>query len=234
MRPRHERSLAGLTRRKRCAAIVDPAGIGAPRRLFPLVGPALELSACAVRRDAFGRLMTLILASATLAASQSARSAGAQGGIRRDQRAVKRVSVRGSRRSLAGRADVRVGPRIIAYNEATGDSMIDPTPLETIEKALPALTAGEKARLLQKLASQLGAGVPGIDTVPGVCGGEACISRTRIPVWLLVHARRLGASESALLHAYPTLHAEDLVNAWAYAQLHRTEIDELVHAHEAA
>ena len=112
--------------------------------------------------------------------------------------------------------------------------MAEPTPLDTIEKALSALSPGEKAHLLQKVARELGGAVPGIDTDPGVCGGEACIARTRIPVWLLVRARQLGASEAVLLQAYPGLRAEDLVNTWAYAQLHPTEIEELISAHEAA
>jgi uncharacterized protein (DUF433 family) len=112
--------------------------------------------------------------------------------------------------------------------------MSERTPLDTIEEALPRLSAGEKARLLQKVARELGAAVPGIDSDPSVCGGEACIARTRIPVWLLVRARRLGTSEATLLQAYPTLRAEDLVNAWAYAQLHPTEIEELIDAHEVA
>ncbi len=112
--------------------------------------------------------------------------------------------------------------------------MPEPTPLDTIEKALAELSPGEKAHLLQKVARELGGAVPGIDTDPGVCGGEACIARTRIPVWLLARARRLGASEAALLQAYPSLRAEDLVNAWAYAKLHSSEIEELITAHEAA
>ena len=107
-------------------------------------------------------------------------------------------------------------------------------PLDTIEKALSALSAGEKARLLQKVARELGGAVPGIDTDPAVCGGDACIVRTRIPVWLLVQARRLGSTEAALLQAYPALLAEDLVNSWAYARLHPAEIEEQIHAHEAA
>jgi len=57
-----------------------------------------------------------------------------------------------------------------------------------------------------------------------VCGGEPCIARTRIPVWLLVRARQLGASEASFPGAYPTLRAEDLVSAWAYAQLHASQI----------
>jgi len=46
---------------------------------------------------------------------------------------------------------------------------------------------------------------PGIEKTPGVCGGVARIVRTRIPVWGLVQANRLGASETDLLDWYPTL-----------------------------
>lgn len=65
---------------------------------------------------------------------------------------------------------------------------------------------------------------PGIESRPGVCGGELCIVRTRIPVWVLEQGRRLGVSEAELLHFYPTLRAEDLAKAWAYARSHREEI----------
>jgi uncharacterized protein (DUF433 family) len=106
--------------------------------------------------------------------------------------------------------------------------------LDTIEEALPSLTAGEKARLLQRVARELGGAVPGIDLDPAVCGGDACIARTRIPVWLLVSARRLGATEASLLAAYPALRAEDLVDAWAFALLHPAEIEEQIRANEAA
>ena len=43
-------------------------------------------------------------------------------------------------------------------------------------------------------------------------GGTRMV-RTRIPVWLLEQAGRLGASDSELLRSYPTLRAEDLANA---------------------
>jgi uncharacterized protein (DUF433 family) len=110
----------------------------------------------------------------------------------------------------------------------------DRTSLETIEQALSGLSSGEKAHLLQRVAQELGGAVPGIDTDSPVCGGDACIARTRIPVWLLVQARRLGASEGALLEAYPSLRAEDLVNAWAYARLHPAEIEQQIESHESA
>jgi uncharacterized protein (DUF433 family) len=74
---------------------------------------------------------------------------------------------------------------------------------------------GEKAQILKWVVQELGDDFPGIDSRPDVCGGEPCSVRTRIPVWLLEQARRLGSSEYDLLAAYPSLRAEDLANAWA-------------------
>ena len=108
------------------------------------------------------------------------------------------------------------------------------TALEKAHALLPELTSGEKAQLLQWIARDLSGSFPGIEKTPGVAGGEACISRTRIPVWLLIQARRLGSSEADILHAYPTLRAEDLINAWAYYEAHKTEIDQQIIENEAA
>lgn len=66
------------------------------------------------------------------------------------------------------------------------------------------------------------------------CVGEPLIVRTRIPIWLLEHARRLGTNEQDLLVAYPTLRAEDVVNAWAYARSHVDEIETQIRENEAA
>lgn len=106
--------------------------------------------------------------------------------------------------------------------------------LDEAEKLLAAMTRAEKAQLLQWAARDLGDAVPGIESIPGVCGGEPCIVRTRIPVWLLVQASRLGTTEAELLGSYPVLRAEDLVNAWAYARSHRDEIEEQIRENEAA
>ena len=73
-----------------------------------------------------------------------------------------------------------------------------------------------------------------ICNIPGVSGGEPCIVRTRIPVWLLVQARRLGTSETDILRAYPTLHAEDLANAWAYFRTRKGEIERQIRENEEA
>ena len=75
---------------------------------------------------------------------------------------------------------------------------------------------------------------PGIRSTPGVCGGAARIAGTRIPVWGLVQAKRLGASEAELLRWYPTLRAEDLANTWAYFQAHQEEIEQQIRKNEEA
>lgn len=82
--------------------------------------------------------------------------------------------------------------------------------IQEAEALLPRLTPGEKAQVLQWVARDLGGNFPGIDFDPAVCDGEACISRSRIPVWILVNARNQGLSESDLLRSFPTLRAEDL------------------------
>ena len=106
--------------------------------------------------------------------------------------------------------------------------------LEDIERLLGSMTRAEKARLLQAVVRDLGDAYPGIEATPGVSGGEPCIVRTRIPVWVLELARRLGTSEADLLRCYPALRAEDLVNAWGYARAHRDEITRQIEENEAA
>jgi len=95
------------------------------------------------------------------------------------------------------------------------------------------MTRAEKAQLLQSLVATWVMLFPGIESRPGVAGGDPCIVRTRIPVWLLEQARRLGTSEADLLRAYPTLRAEDLANAWAYVSGHREEIDRQIAENES-
>jgi len=73
---------------------------------------------------------------------------------------------------------------------------------------------------------------PGIEKTPGVCGGAACIVHTRIPVWVLAQANRLGVNEAKLLDWYPTLRAEDLANAWAYFRAHQEEVEEQIRRNE--
>lgn len=108
------------------------------------------------------------------------------------------------------------------------------TTLHDIERAVAKLSPAEKAELLRHIASELTGGLSGIEHRVDVLDGEACIVRTRIPVWLLEQARRLGTSDADILRSYPTLRPDDLLNAWAYARTHSMEIDEQIRANEAA
>jgi uncharacterized protein (DUF433 family) len=106
--------------------------------------------------------------------------------------------------------------------------------LNDFEHLQPTLSRGEKGQILKWVVQDLGDDFPGIDSRPDVCCGEPCVVRTRIPVWLLEQARRLGTSEQQLLEAYPSLRAEDLVNAWACVRSHLAEIAEQIAVNKAA
>ncbi len=51
---------------------------------------------------------------------------------------------------------------------------------------------------------------------------------------VLEQARRLGTSEADLLRSYPTLRAEDIVQAWVYVRTHRQEIELEIRENEDA
>ena len=106
--------------------------------------------------------------------------------------------------------------------------------LQEVEKRVASLSPDEKAELLRHVARDLAGTFPGIESTPGVCGGEPCIARTRIPVWLLQRARQLGSSEADVLRAFPTLRAQDLVNAWAYIETHGEEMERQIRENEEA
>ena len=104
--------------------------------------------------------------------------------------------------------------------------------IKQLETQLLALSPTEKAEIINILAHSLNQNWRGITKTRNVCGGDACIARTRIPVWVLVNARNLGISESQLLYDYPTLTASDLANAWMYAQANPDEIATAIRENE--
>src|SRR5258705_497942 len=117
--------------------------------------------------------------------------------------------------------------------QARGTLAASMSALEQAEELFNKLTRAEKAQLLQWAVRDIGDAFPGIENRTDVCGGEPCIVRTRIPVWLLEQARRLGTREAELLASYPTLRAEDLANAWAYVRSHQAQIDEQIRLNES-
>src|SRR5260370_8828920 len=101
-----------------------------------------------------------------------------------------------------------------------------------IEKLLSQMSRAEKAEMLRLVARDLGDVLPGVESTPGVCGGKPRIVRTRIPVWALEQARRLGASEAELLRIYPALRAKELVDAWAYCPSNKDAPNRQIQSHE--
>ena len=106
------------------------------------------------------------------------------------------------------------------------------TALQQANQLLVTMTIADKVQLLQLVVHDLWEKVPGIESNPDVCGGSPCIIRTRIPVWVLEQAKRLGTSEADLLRSYPSLRSEDLTNAWAYARSHQAEIEQQIRENE--
>jgi uncharacterized protein (DUF433 family) len=72
-----------------------------------------------------------------------------------------------------------------------------------------------------------------IRKTPGVCGGDACVGDTRIPVWTLVQLRRLGRTGEQLLSDFPSLLRSDLEAVWDYAATHPQEIEQAIAAQDA-
>ncbi|MGP1375420.1 MAG: DUF433 domain-containing protein [Almyronema sp.] len=106
--------------------------------------------------------------------------------------------------------------------------------LQQLQMQLLALSAAEKAQMIQVLVASLSGTWIGIEKTSGVMGGDACIRQTRIPVWLLVSLRRQGATEVDLLEDYPGLTAQDLANAWLYAEACPDEIEAAIQRQAAA
>jgi len=57
---------------------------------------------------------------------------------------------------------------------------------QELEQQLLSLSPSDKAEIVQRLTKTLSMSAKGIAKTPGVCGGETCITGTRIAVWLLV------------------------------------------------
>jgi uncharacterized protein (DUF433 family) len=102
------------------------------------------------------------------------------------------------------------------------------------EAELAQLSKAEKVEVIRRLTLEVAEAWPGIESSAGVAGGDACIARTRIPVWVLESHRRAGWSEGKILDNYPTLRAADLVQAWGYVAAHPEQIEEAIRRNEAA
>ena len=102
--------------------------------------------------------------------------------------------------------------------------------VKELENYVISLNSAEKTELISLLTKTLTNGSLGIKKTAGVCGGDACVGDSRIPVWTLVNYRRLGASDAVILESFPHLTAADLVNVWAYSDAYLEEIEDAIRA----
>ena len=64
-----------------------------------------------------------------------------------------------------------------------------------------------------------------VQKTPNVCGGSACIRKTRYTVYGLVEWKQLGLTDARILEHHPDLTQADLDAAWAYYEKHPDEIE---------
>ncbi|MEN9611279.1 MAG: hypothetical protein RLZZ628_2093 [Bacteroidota bacterium] len=95
---------------------------------------------------------------------------------------------------------------------------------QQVEAFIAQMSMDKKVQLFYQLAKDI-TPLLGIEKTAGICGGSACIIRTRIPVWTLVSFKKLGIQDANLLMAYPNLRQQDLNNAWGYYEANKQEID---------
>ncbi len=67
-----------------------------------------------------------------------------------------------------------------------------------------------------------------IEKTPNVCGGDARVANTRIPVWLLVLKRKFGQTDADVLTSYPTLTQDDLDAVWEYYRDNPVEVEQTI------
>lgn len=106
------------------------------------------------------------------------------------------------------------------------------TTLQQVKSLITSLQRAERAQVLPSIARDLGDAFPGIEATPGVCGGEPCIVRTRIPVRVLGQAGRLGTGEADLLRSYPTHRAGSRQRGGTYYPTRPAGIDQQTRANE--
>lgn len=106
--------------------------------------------------------------------------------------------------------------------------------LQQLEAQLLALSPEEKATAIELLKSSLEDSWTGISKTPGVMGGEACIRKTRIAVWILQDLRQQGATDTDLIRNFGGLTTTDLRNAWNYVDAHPSEIEHAISKQESA
>lgn len=65
-----------------------------------------------------------------------------------------------------------------------------------------------------------------------VCGGDVCVGKIWILVWLLVSDCCLGMSDFEILVVFFIFSVVDLVNVWVYVERYLEEIESVIRENE--
>jgi len=98
--------------------------------------------------------------------------------------------------------------------------------VESLAQVIESLAPEEYSLLQEKLKSRT------IQRTIGVCGGNARIRNTRIPVWTIISLQQQGADTPELLRNFPSLTTDDLRNTQFYYTTHQEEIDRAIASHQ--
>ena len=98
--------------------------------------------------------------------------------------------------------------------------------VESLAKVIESLTPDEYQLLQEELKSHA------IQKTIDVCGGNARIRNTCIPIWTLISLQHQGADTPELLRNFPSLTIDDLINARFYYTTHQEEIDRAISSHQ--
>lgn len=91
----------------------------------------------------------------------------------------------------------------------------------------------ERRAIYYWLAESYGEPLNGISKKERIIGGNrACVGVTNFPIFRIENLSRNDWSEEDFFNAYPQLTKEDLINAKAYAVIHKEEINREIQEYE--
>lgn len=81
------------------------------------------------------------------------------------------------------------------------------------------------AEAARREAARRSEGASFVQRTPGVCGGDACVRNTRVPVWAVIQMLQMGRTKAEVLADLPSMIEPDLDVVWAYYRSHLAEIE---------
>lgn len=94
--------------------------------------------------------------------------------------------------------------------------------VESLVEVIGALTQEDYSLFQKQLTFK------SIQKTVGICGEQARVRNTRIPVWTIISLQNQGAKDEEIMNNYPSLTPFDLMAVKAYYSQHDMEIDTIL------